>query len=122
MFTCSNCPSSIVLVPIAILITPLFMNLWVVAFAQFLLGIKLLTWAVLAVSYRQSIVPPHLMGRANAFYRLMAWGSLPLGRLLGGVVADHLGVVKMYWIFGCALLLPIGLMPLINEKRIQAGG
>ena len=108
-----------ILLPISILITPLFMSIWMVAFAQFLLGINLSSWAILAISYRQTVVPPHLMGRANAFYRLMAWGSLPIGSLLGGVVAGHFGFTTMYFIFGGAMLLPILLIPAISQKRMD---
>lgn len=119
-FGIANClRGAIVVLPISILITPLFMNIWMVAFAQFLLGINLSSWAVLAVSYRQSIVPPQLMGRANAFYRLMAWGSLPLGSLLGGAVVARFGFTAMYFIFGTALLFPIALLPLITQKKMD---
>lgn len=109
----------IVLLPLSILITPLFMSIWMVAFAQFLLGLNLSAWAVLAVSYRQAIVPPQLMGRANAFYRLMAWGSLPIGSLLGGLVAERFGFQAMYWIFGGALLAPLALLPLLTQRRMD---
>jgi MFS family permease len=109
----------IILLPVSILITPLFMSIWMVAFAQFLLGINLTSWAVLAISYRQTVVPPHLMGRANSFYRLMAWGSLPIGSLLGGAVAGHFGFTTLYFIFGGVLVLPIFLLPLITQKRMD---
>lgn len=119
-FGIANCLRGLIMaLPVVILITPLFMNIWMVAFAQFLLGIHLSSWAVLAISYRQSIVPPQLMGRANAFYRLMAWGSLPVGSLLGGAVAAHFGFTAMYFIFGSALLLPFALIPAITQKKMD---
>ncbi|MDJ1136008.1 MFS transporter [Streptomyces iconiensis] len=43
-------------------------------------------WNVLTVSYRQRIVPEEMMGRVNSIYRLLAWGPLPLGSVLGGLI------------------------------------
>ncbi|MGX6601880.1 MFS transporter [Micromonosporaceae bacterium Da 78-11] len=43
------------------------------------------------VSLRQSAVPDHLRGRVNAAYRLVSWGSLPLGSVAGGFLAGAIG-------------------------------
>jgi membrane associated rhomboid family serine protease len=43
-------------------------------------------WNVVTVSYRQRIVPEELLGRVNSIYRLLSWGPLPLGSLIGGAV------------------------------------
>jgi hypothetical protein len=51
-------------------------------------GIAVVMWNVVTVSLRQRIVPDHLLGRVNASYRLLAWGSQPLGALLGGLVGE----------------------------------
>jgi hypothetical protein len=40
------------------------------------------------VSLRQRIAPDHLLGRVNAGYRLFAWGTMPIGALLGGLIAE----------------------------------
>ncbi len=45
-------------------------------------------WNVITVSLRQSIIPTHLLGRVNSVYRFFAWGSLPIGTLIGGAVVD----------------------------------
>ncbi len=45
-------------------------------------------WNVITVSLRQSIIPSHLLGRVNSVYRFFAWGSLPIGTLIGGAVVD----------------------------------
>ena len=45
-------------------------------------------WNVITVSLRQSIIPSHLLGRVNSVYRFFAWGSLPIGTLLGGALVD----------------------------------
>lgn len=43
------------------------------------------TWNVITVSLRQTIIPPHLLGRVNSVYRFFAWGMMPIGAALGGI-------------------------------------
>lgn len=43
-------------------------------------------WNVITVSLRQSIIPAHLLGRVNSVYRFFAWGMMPIGAALGGLV------------------------------------
>ncbi len=46
------------------------------------------TWNVITVSLRQTIIPPHLLGRVNSVYRFFAWGMIPIGAVLGGLVVQ----------------------------------
>src|SRR5207253_6830489 len=39
------------------------------------------------ISLRQAITPDRLQGRMNAVMRFVLWGAIPLGALLGGVLA-----------------------------------
>ncbi|MFI1016464.1 MFS transporter [Streptomyces sp. NPDC020965] len=68
------------------LIVGLASNAVLVALAIAVGGMLSTIWNVLTVSYRQRIVPEEMLGRVNSIYRLLAWGPLPLGSLLGGVV------------------------------------
>jgi len=43
-------------------------------------------WNVITVSLRQSIIPDHLLGRVNSVYRFFAWGMIPIGSLVGGLI------------------------------------
>jgi len=43
-------------------------------------------WNVVSVSTRQRLVPDPLRGRVNSLYRLLAWGMMPLGLLLSGIL------------------------------------
>ncbi len=43
-------------------------------------------WNVITVSLRQSIIPDHLLGRVNSVYRFFAWGMMPIGSLVGGLI------------------------------------
>jgi MFS family permease len=43
-------------------------------------------WNVITVSLRQTIIPDHLLGRVNSVYRFFAWGMMPIGTALGGLI------------------------------------
>lgn len=45
-----------------------------------------LIWNTVSVSYRQRVIPDALLGRVNSLYRLMAWGMMPIGLLLSGLI------------------------------------
>jgi MFS family permease len=47
-------------------------------------------WNVVTVSLRQSLIPTNLLGRVNSVYRFFAWGSIPIGALIGGVLVSAL--------------------------------
>jgi Na+/melibiose symporter-like transporter len=47
-------------------------------------------WNVVTVSLRQSLIPSHLLGRVNSVYRFFAWGTIPIGTLLGGTLVSVL--------------------------------
>ena len=47
-----------------------------------------LVWNTVSVSYRQRTIPDELLGRVNSIYRLLAWGMIPVGLLLYGVIVS----------------------------------
>jgi len=47
-------------------------------------------------SIRQRIVPGHLLGRVMASFRVISWGSIPIGALVGGLVAQAFGLVAVF--------------------------
>jgi MFS family permease len=53
-------------------------------------------------SIRQRIVPNHLLGRVMASFRVISWGALPIGALLGGIVAQAFGLTAVF--LGAALI------------------
>ena len=65
-------------------------------------------WNVLTMSLRQALIPEELFGRVQGGYRMLVWGAIPLGALLGGVLADLTTVPAVFVIAGCAELLVAG--------------
>lgn len=45
-----------------------------------------LVWNTVSVSYRQRSIPDQLLGRVNSLYRLLAWGMMPIGLILSGLL------------------------------------
>lgn len=63
-----------------------------IATGFFVAGAVSISWNIITVSIRQQIVPNHLLGRVNAGYRLVAWGTMPIGAALGGALASVFGI------------------------------
>jgi MFS family permease len=47
-----------------------------------------LVWNIVSVSYRQRTIPPQLLGRVNSLVRLLAWGMMPVGLVLSGLIVQ----------------------------------
>src|SRR5439155_6767877 len=71
-------------------------NFWASAAGQFGFGVLEIAWGIVAVSYRQEVVPSELLGRVNAVYRMLAWGSIPVGAFLAGLFAELMGITVAY--------------------------
>ncbi len=56
-----------------------------------------------SVSLRQATIPDHLLGRASAAIRMIAWCNIPLGGLIGGVLASGYGA-RATFLFAAAIL------------------
>lgn len=57
----------------------------------FLNGVALSVYNVFVVSLRQAIPPHRYLGAVTASYRLVSFGPMPVGALLGGVLAGAIG-------------------------------
>ncbi|HYC06537.1 MAG TPA: MFS transporter [Candidatus Binatia bacterium] len=68
------------------------------AAAMFLSGGLAIVYNVNQVSLRQAITPERLLGRLNGTMRFLVWGTMPIGALLGGVLATVFGVHEAIWI------------------------
>ena len=72
----------------------------------FLLGVLVMAWNVITVSLRQRITPDPLLGRVNAAYRFFGYGAAPIGALLGGLIAQLLGV-RAVFLFAALIMLSL---------------
>jgi MFS family permease len=68
---------------IAIGLTSWWPVAWLLLGAYMFVGVL---WNVITVSFRQTVIPDQLLGRVNSVYRFFAWGMMPIGAALGGLV------------------------------------
>lgn len=61
---------------------------------------------VLSVSFRQLLTPAPLLGRMNATLLFLQYGAIPVGSLLGGVLATTVGLRATLWVGGIGMLGP----------------
>ena len=94
-------------------------NVWIIGFGFALMGATVVLGNVVMVSLRQRITPDRLLGRLNSAYRLIAWGTMPIGALLGGVIADAFGLVTLFWIAAIVALLPLGLFGILTNHNME---
>jgi predicted MFS family arabinose efflux permease len=76
---------------------------------------------VALVSYRQATCPPEVLGRVNAASRWIAWGTLPVGGVAGGMLAATVGVRTSLWVAtigGCLSGLWLFFSPLRGMRDI----
>lgn len=94
---------------------------WAVGAAALATGVASVAWNVVTLSFRQSVTPDHILGRANAVYRLLGWGTLPLGAAAGGLLGE---VAGLRWVFAAAALINVALlvptMRVLTEEAIAA--
>ncbi|MDN4643115.1 MFS transporter [Arthrobacter sp. PsM3] len=95
-------------------------NPYVLGPILFVGGMLIMLWNVITVSLRQRIAPNRLLGRVNSAYRLLAWGTMPLGAAAGGLLAQWLGLQAMFGIMGVLTLALLGMMPILTDKAIAA--
>lgn len=96
---------SIWLVPLltlpALVLVPLAAPGWRIGLAavgMLVSGYGVIVYNVAQISYRQALCPDRLLGRMNASVRFVVWGTLPLGGLAGGTLAEWAGIRGTLWI------------------------
>jgi MFS family permease len=82
-----------------------------------------LFWNVLTMSLRQALIPEELFGRVQGGYRTLVWGGIPLGALLGGVLAGATSVPTVFVVAGVLLFLLAGVLwrLLVVHRDLVAG-
>jgi MFS family permease len=106
---------------VAELVIGLTSNAVIVAVAMIAFGLGAMWWNVIAVSLRQSIVPDQLLGRVNSVYRLLAWGTMPLGAAVGGILGRTFGLRAAYFFSAIVLaLLTLYMLPIVSDRSIAA--
>ena len=83
-------------------------------------GAGAVIWNVITVSLRQRIIPDELLGRVNSGYRLLGWGTMPLGAALGGALGETFGLRPVFLVCAAAMamLIPV-LVTIVTDRAID---
>jgi MFS family permease len=81
-------------------------------------GVATVLWNVITVSLRQRITPDRLLGRMNAAYRLVGWGTIPIGSLLGGALAEWLGLRPTFLVAAVLTLATLAGFRWVTEEAV----
>jgi MFS family permease len=82
-------------------------------------GFSQMVYNINQVSYRQAICPPRMLGRMNATVRFLVWGTMPIGSIIGGVIASIIGVHETIWIAAILGFTP-AIWPFLSPiRRVQ---
>jgi MFS family permease len=93
---------------------------YLISAAFFVGGITIAIWNVITVSLRQRITPDRLLGRLNSAYRLVAWGTMPLGAAAGGLLAQWLGLRAVFAIMAVLTLALVAGMTKVTDAAMDA--
>mgnify|MGYP001203895445 CR=1 FL=1 len=98
-------------------------TVWAVAGAYALIGFFNTVGNTATSALRQRIVPSHLLGRVQGAAVTISYGAMPLGALLGGVVAELLGVRSlMLLVAACSVLVAAGTVRALSQRVIDLAG
>lgn len=90
-------------------------NVYAFMGASVLMGFTISIWTILIVSVYQTLIPAHLFGRIHGARRTLVWGLMPIGSILGGIVAT-LGLRFPFVIGGCiATMIAIASYRLVEQ-------
>ena len=90
-----------------LLLTGLAPNAIVFVIISVVIGFSISIWNILLMSLYQSLIPPHLFGRIHGARRTLVWGLMPIGSLIGGVIATW--GLRLPFLIGGAISLAISL-------------
>jgi MFS family permease len=86
-----------------------------------IIGFGVVVYNVTQLSFRQAITPERLLGRMNSVMRFIVWGVMPLGMLLGGLIASSFDLKTAIWVgaLGQAFaFLPVLLSPVRSLREM----
>ena len=75
--------------------------------AGLLAGFSGVVYNINQVSFRQAITPPTMQGRMNATMRFIVWGTIPIGSILGGIIATSVSLNAALWIGAAGSFLAV---------------
>jgi MFS family permease len=76
-----------------------------------------MVWNVLTMSLRQALIPAELFGRVQGAYRTLVYGAIPIGSILGGLVARAFGLSTVFVVVGIGQLVLAGVLGVLLRRH-----
>lgn len=73
-----------------------------------------------AVTVRQLLTPPRLLARMTASYRMLSFGTIPVGALAGGLLVDTAGARATLWT--APVVLVLSGLPVLLSRSVRGLG
>jgi MFS family permease len=61
-------------------------------------GFGIVVYNINQLSFRQAITPTAMQGRMNATMRFIVWGTIPVGQIVGGIIATTVSLHAAIWV------------------------
>jgi MFS family permease len=95
-------------------------NPYIIGIAFLIGGAGVMISNIVMVSLRQAITPDRVLGRLSSSHRLVAYGTQPLGAVLGGALAQVVGLRAVFAVTGLlALSVVLGVF-LVTDSVMDA--
>jgi MFS family permease len=110
---------TMVLSALAYLVFGLSSDPWLAGPMFGLVGFFTLVFNVVLGALRQALTPDPLLGRVISAFRLFSYGVVPLGSLLGGLLARSFGLRAPF--LGAGIVIPVAALlcvPAINTRSL----
>jgi predicted MFS family arabinose efflux permease len=117
-------PVSLALIPAAALVPQGAPAVATIALAEFVGAMAVSLFDVMARTIMQADTPAEVLGRTGGAMSFVTQSAKPLGALIGGAVAQVVGVEATLWItaLGGLLVLPWALLTPLGRETIPATG
>jgi MFS family permease len=80
---------------------------------------SIMVWNVLTLALRQRLIPNEMLGRVGASYRFLVYLGMPVGALIGGILAYRYGVRASYDVSGAFLVAIAVSIPMLLRGADQ---
>ena len=82
-------------------------------------GFSMVVYNINQVSFRQAITPGPMQGRMNATMRFIVWGTIPVGQILGGIIATAASIPTALWIGALGSFLAVVPLLVTPVRRLR---
>ena len=98
---------------------PLAIAVPLLLIAHALRGSGMTLFSVNQITLRQAITPPQLLGRVNATRRVVVFGVVPLGALLGGALGSSIGLRPTLLVGAGVIMLAFALIVFSRLRTLR---